>query len=433
VIIVSLKLSKPFTKTGEFFIPEQDVGWRGSFSYDPTKGLFLHLKNLPLSYKNDSGFKVMTGIIDGHPYSCTLVNIIPQESMFSGNQDGLTRTNTFAVEAILLGKRISDERELVFDQVHFSYSNFREWLNKPTIFLPYTEGDKIATIKKLPKIKGALDDSFNFQIEIGNEGEYPKESFDISLRQYVTFGIVSKNGKLFPLKYFLHMNKIIKYFFMFLQGRYVTEESIFCGDKAKAGEPLELVQFYRRFKKAKKLKDQEHFTHDYNPLIFERILQNWIKKYNNMPDFFDRFFENVIKDDLSPIDKFENLCQSLLSYYNYKFEERRQSEEEYTSFFNTLISKLENDEKQFVERFRLLGNRFSLRQQLDKIFEQLDYLKDKDSRDRYVNAVVDLRNRIEHATENISHSLIRDAFGMAHNLTSFTSNLILHEIEYDEK
>jgi len=97
-----------------------------------------------------------------------------------------------------------------------------------------------------------------------------------------------------------------------------------------------------------------------------------------------------------------------------------------------LTSKLTKDEKQFVERFKVSGNKVSLRKQLNKIFEQLEYLKDKQNREKYVQEVVDVRNRILHATENIGHDLLRDASNMAHNLTSFTSGLILYEIEYEK-
>ena len=109
------------------------------------------------------------------------------------------------------------------------------------------------------------------------------------------------------------------------------------------------------------------------------------------------------------------------------------SDEDYTSFFNNLLKKLDSDEKNFVEKFRVQGNNISARKQLGKIFEQLEYLKDKERREPYVNAVVDVRNRIQHATENIGHELLRDASNMAHNLTSFTSGLILYEIEYEKK
>ena len=255
-----MKLTESFTKTGEFFI--EGESYRGSFSYDPTKGLFLILKNLPFKYDHQA-FSILTGIVDGEPYSCTLVNLYPQESMFSGNRDGLTRTSTFSVEAVLGDKQITDEKELVFDKVRFIYSNFREWLNKPSIFMTksFDEKDSTAVIKDLPKIEGSLNKLFNFEIEIHNIGSYPKESFDISLKQSVTFGIVSKDGKV-PLSEYLKLNKIIKNFFMFLQGRYVMEENIFCYIEKEEPFPddvLSLVLFSRRFKHAKKLESGEKF------------------------------------------------------------------------------------------------------------------------------------------------------------------------------
>jgi len=432
-----MKLTEPFTKTGEFFI--EGEGYRGSFSYDPFKGLFLILKDLPFKYDHQ-GFSILTGIVDGEPYSCTLLNLFPQESMFSGNRDGLTRTSTFSVEAVLGDKQITDEKELVFNKIRFAYSNFREWLNKPTVFatLNYDdEKDDSILLKKFPDITGSLNDSFDFEIEIRNTGSYGNTTgdFDISLEQYVTFGLVSKDGKLFPIGEYLKMNKIIKNFFMFLQGRYVVEESIFCHKEKEEPFPddiLPLILFSRRFKQAKKLGVGEKFSYQYNPFIFERILQNWVKKYEEMPDFFDKFFENCIKENLSPINKFENLYQSLMFYYNYNFEKTRMSDEDYTSFFNNLLNKLEGNEKEFVERFRVQGNNISARMQLGKIFEQLEYLKDKKNREPYVNDVVDVRNRIQHATENIGRDLLQDSSNMAHNLNSFTSSLILYEIEYEK-
>ena len=363
--------------------------------------------------------------------------------MFSGNRDGITRTSTFAVEAVLGDKQITDYEKLVFNKVRFVYSNFREWLNKPTVFATLNHEDKKddnVLLKKFPNIKGSLNESFDFEIEIRNIGSYgsTQGNFDISLEQTVTFGIVSKDGKSFPHAEYLRLNKIIKYFFMFLQGRYVIEENIYCHmDRQEGDSPsesiLSLFLFQRRFKHAKKLESGEKFSYLYNPFIFERILQNWIKKYEKMPDFFDKFFENEIKENLSPINRFENLYQSLMFYYNYNFKKKLMSDEDYTSFFNNLLKKLDSDEKNFVEKFRVQGNNISARKQLGKIFEQLEYLKDKERREPYVNAVVDVRNRIQHATENIGHELLRDASNMAHNLTSFTSGLILYEIEYEKK
>lgn len=434
-----MKLTEPFTKTGEFFI--EGKSYRGILSYDPKNGFFLNLKNLPFEHDNKS-FPLMAGIIDGEPYSCTLLNLYPQKNVFSGNPDGMTRTSTYVVQAMLGDKAITDAEKIQFNKVRFVYSNFREWLNKPTVFvnLNYDDTtDDIIQLKKFSIIRGSMNESFDFEIEIHNTGSYgsTQGDFSISLEQSVTFGIVGKNGKLFQLPDYLKLNKAIKYFFMFLQGRYVVEENIYCDiekdDKRAYEHVLDFFLFQRRLKQAKKLENTEHFTHPYNPFIFERILQNWIKKYEEMPDFFDKFFENWIKEDLSPIDKFENLFQALMYYYNCNFDETVMSEEEYTQFFNSLKKKLEEKEQKFVDRFRLLGNKLSLRSQLNKIFEQLEYLKNSERREKYVGMIVELRNRIQHATDNISPDLLRDSSNMAHNLNSFTSNLILHEIKYEKR
>lgn len=427
-------LTKPFTKNGVFFLPGDETSYNGNLLYDPTKGLFLQLKDLPLDYREDSFVQMMSGRLYGDPYSCTLINVRYEMSNFSGNRDGVSRITTFFVNALLLGKQISDPNELLFDQVDFTYSNFRNWINEPSIFIDYTREDKIATIKKLPEITGNLDELFDFEIKFGNIGSYPSKSFEISITQNVTFNIISKNKKPLSINEYINMNKIIKCFFMFMQGVYVTEESIFCRNKSKDID-VELIQFYQRFAEPKKLEIRD-FRHTYASIAmkFERILKNWIKKYKEMPDFFNSFFENVINENLFTYDKFENLYQSLLFYYNYKFDDARMPKEDYKLFIKEMKNKLNDKEQQFIERFVGSGNVFSLSQQLEKIFMQLDFWKDKPSECRhYVREIVLVRNRIEHSTESITTKTLSDANNMTHNLTSFISTLILYEIEYSDE
>ena len=428
---MKIDLSKPFTKTGKFFIPQQSVSWSGTFFYDPNNGLTLHLKDFPISCNLYSMIPIMNGVIDGDPHSCTLTEAILQKKIFSGNLDGMVSTNIFTVSHIFLGRHMSDTSELVFDQVDFIYSNFREWLNKPTISTQNINNNIVITAKKPPKIKGALDELFNFEIGINNTGQYHGESFDICLEQSVAFSIVSKKSEAIDLSKYLEMNKIIKYFFMFLQGRYVTEKAIFCR-KCSEKVNVELLHFYNQYKQAKKLGKTEQFTHTYDPSTFERTLQRWIIKYRKMPDFFDRFYENMVKEELSPIDKFENLIQSLLLYHKNNFEDSELPEEKYNEFFKELIRKLDGKEKHFVERFRVMGNKLGLRKQLGQIFELVHNESDKRDRDRYVNKIVSLRNNIEHPVENTTPEIHARAFSMTNNLTAFVSKLISYEIKYDQ-
>ena len=429
---MTLDLSKPFTKTGKFFMPKQSVSWCGTFFYDPNNGLTLHLRDFPLSCELYSMIPIMNGMIDDAPHSCTLSRIILQKRVSSGNSDGIVCTSIFTVNYIFLGKHISDTKELVFDQVDFIYSNFREWLNKPTVFTQSINNDIVATIKKLPKIKGALDELFGFEVDIVNTGYYPEESFGICLEQSVVFSIVSKNNETMDLNKYLEMNKIVKYFFMFVQGRYVTEKTISCRKRSEEIN-VDLLQFYNQHRPAKKLSKTEQFAYAYDAPTFEKTLQNWIKKYKQMPDFFDRFCENMIKEDLSHIDKFENLIQSLLFYHNHNFEDNESSKKEYNEFFKKLVSKLDNKEKCFVERFQGMGNKLSLRKRLKQMSERVHTEADKNFRDQYINKIIALRNDIEHSIGNTAPEIPHRAFSMTRNLTAFVSRLILYEIKYEQR
>ncbi|MGH2612854.1 MAG: HEPN domain-containing protein [Rhabdochlamydiaceae bacterium] len=125
--------------------------------------------------------------------------------------------------------------------------------------------------------------------------------------------------------------------------------------------------------------------------------------------------------------------QSLLFYSNYKFENIQTPKEEYNKFFDKMREKLDDNEKQFVDRFRGMGNQLSLKQQLEKIFLQLDFWKAEPSKlKKYIDNIVEVRNRISHATKNVTSQTYGDAINMTHNLTSFISSLILFEIKFQD-
>lgn len=425
-------LTKPFTIHADFFIPpNRETSYRGVLTNIPQKGVFLELYGLPITSNPSYLIPLICGQFEKEPHTFTLINAGSFESSFSGNQDGLTHTTKFRIQRCLLGRHILNVNELVFNKIGVSYSNLREWINEKSIIIKYTEKDHPTKFLNLPDIKGNLDDSHDFSIERINAGSYPQESFEISISQAVTFNIVSKENKLLPLDDFLELNKIIKCFFMFMQKAYVIEESIFC----KTGSehmPVELIQFSPQLATVKKLENSK-FEYPYSKINmkFERLLQKWIEKYKEMPDFFNSFFENIINENLFPYDRFENLIQSLLFYFNYKFEDIRTPKEEYNKFFDKMREKLEANEKQFVDRFRDMGNKLSLKQQLENIFLQLDFWKaNPDKYETYIDQIVKVRNRISHATKNTSNQTIMDTSNMTYNLTNFVSDLILFEIEY---
>ena len=105
--------------------------------------------------------------------------------------------------------------------------------------------------------------------------------------------------------------------------------------------------------------------------------------------------------------------------------------EAYNTFFEKLKDNLDDDEKQFVDRFRSQGNYYSLSQQLEKIFLQLDFWKENPSKyKRCIDEIVSVRNHISHATRNITPETLINANNVTQNLTSFITSLILHEIKF---
>ena len=370
----------------------------------------------------------MNGLLESNPHSCTLRSVIFERRVFSGNQDGMTCSCIFRVHSIFLGKFFSNVNEIAFGQVGFDYSNLREWLNNPTISIQNHGQEEVATIHRPTAIKGCIDSLFDFEIRIVNVGFYPEKSFNIHLEQSVFFVIVSKNGTTVNLDKYLQLNKITKYFFMFLQGRYVIEKSIYCNNESNHTH-VDYVGFYIPYKPAKKINKMEHFQHSYDQLTFEKWLQKWVKMYGEMPDFFDRFYENVIKEELSPIDKFENLIQSLLFYHKSRFDNTVMPRKDYNIFFNNILDKLDADEKKFIEKFRTMGNNISMRNLLKDIVKKID--GDNDNTNRFIDEIVLLRNKIEHSTENTTSDTLPLVSSLTYNLSNLVLQLIRYEISHD--
>ena len=423
---MDLSLSKSFTLDGHFSIPQENNNWSGTLYYDPDNGITLKLRNLPLSFEPRRSILIMNGLLDDKPHSCTLHNIIFQQNLFSDNSDGTTCMSTFHVANVYLGKHFNTVQELVFNEVSFTYSNLRQWLNKPNISTKCIDNEIVVKIPEPIEICGSLDELFNFKITIANFGSYSEKSFSSHFKQNVVFSILSKNLQPTLLRHYLDMNKIIKYFLMFLQGRYVIEESIMCNTTDEIF--VDFIQFYNPYKPAKKPSATEQFTHKYDSLRFKTDLQNWIKKYREIPDFFDRFYENVIKEELSPIDKFENLIQSLLFYHKNRFSDEICCKDEYDDFFKKLLDKLDENEKRFVDRFRQSGNKISLRKQLKNIFVVVYPDIEHEVLNHNINKIVLLRNQIEHSTEPTTSSTLASVSAMTYNLTGLVSTLIRREI-----
>ena len=429
---MNIDLSKSFTAIGEFSVPGSEKNWNGTLYYDPNNGTTLHLRNLPLSFEPGLEIPIITGLLYDEPHSCTLNGAILQKSQFSGNPDGMMGVFLFSVKYVYLGKCYSTINELRFTQIECEYSNFREWLNLPTIHTSREDhnSDIKITISKQTQIKGSLDELFDYQIHIFNMGSYTEKSFASNFEQNVVFTIASKKNQLLPLSQYLEMNKIVKYFLMFLQGRYVVERSIVC-NKPDQMIGATLLQFYNPYKPALNLQNAERFTRSYNKSTFDDALQKWVKKYKIMSGFFDRYFENVIKEELSPIDKFENLIQSLLFYHQYKFPTEVTSEEEYKEFFDKLISKLSDKEAEFVNRFRSLGNKLSLKKQLEAIFKLAVNMSDRNSK-KHIERIVSLRNQIEHSSGNSPSDILQPASNFVYDLTALIRILLCNEIDYEQ-
>ncbi len=326
--------------------------------------------------------------------------------------------------------------DLLFDKMKIEFSTFREWINKPSIAENgVTEQVDEIKINHLEDIEGSLDDKFDFSIEFSNIGSYPLRdgSFEIHLSQSVLFCINTKENQLCTLDEFFTQCRMIKAFFMFFQKSHVIEENIWFSNSKKDFSGRFLVHS-RHLAKIPSLKNKD-FTFPYSrmSLKFEKLLQTWITKYKQMPHFFNSFFENIIKDNLSPEDKFENSIQALLFYHNYKFTENKWKPENYAKFIDDMKVKLNEEEKSFIEKIRGQGNFISMCEQLNRVLKQMELYKSLPTLDNYVKEILSIRVTLSHSKILHDPNFYQKLIEMTFNLNSILTNLIMFELNYDNQ
>ena len=386
-------LKDPFEINATFFVPSRPKQqYRGVLTNSPECGISLEIQDL--NRREYESFPLLCGTKETKPFAFTLINVVGSSDTFSGGYNLIVKTTRYKVGRCLFGQHYKVEEELLFKGIRITYSNFREWVNQPSVFTEF--GDEYITkFVKLPDINGSLDSRFDYSIKRINSGSYPVEGFDINVSQNVSFDVIGKNGAMFEMDAFLNIGNTVKKFLMFMQDAYVSEKSIVCiGEKEP---PMHLVQFFPEYATPKK-KDKWDFPITYSQINkeLEVLLQKWIVAYREMPKFFDAFFENKINDTLSSADRFENLIQSLFYYHNYKFGDVVMPSEQYNKFVDEMKTKLNEQEKEFVERFRNIGNQYSVSKQIKRVFEQMEHFKDGAPKP-YIKNIVKIRNSLSHS------------------------------------
>lgn len=421
--------------------PNKEI--QGIFFNVPNEGLFLELYDLPGEIESYFFAPLICGTKKDAPHAFTLINVEAFETHLSLSKipgevrKGVGRRVTQCrVEYCIFGIHYSKPEELVFDKMSIEFSNFREWINKPTITnKQQTEKVDVVEINHLEDIIGSLDDKFDFSIEFTNEGEYPSTDgeFEIHISQSALFCMTTKESQLCTLDDFFEISKIIKGFFMFFQKSYVIENNIWFSNSKKdfSGEFLTHTNHLAKIQNFKN-KDFK-FPYSKISLKFEKLLQTWVIKNKEMPLFFNSFFENIVKDNLSPEDKFENLIQSLLFYHNYRFSENKWKKQNYSKFIEGIKSKLDKEESDFIEKIKGQGNFIGMPEQIKRVLKQLKPYKNLTGLDDYVKEILSIRVPLAHSKIIRNIDFYQKLHIMTFNLESILTNLIMFELDYEEQ
>ncbi len=439
---MSLSSKTKFSIVSSFSVPTiPNTEIQGIFSNIPNEGLFLELYDLPFNSGSDFFAPLICGTKKDAPHAFTLINVAALDSHISLSKvigevgKGIGRKVTRCrVEFCIFGNHYSKPEELLFDTMKIEFSNFREWINKPTIVnSESTEEVDNIKINHINDIPGSLDNKFDFSIEFSNNGTYPTEDgeFEIHISQSVLFCIKTKKNQLCTLDELFTLCRIIKVFFMFFQKSYVIEENIWFSNSEKDFSGKFLMHSHH-LAKVPSVKNKD-FQFPYSKLSFkfEKLLQKWIIKYKELPLFFNSFFENIIKDNLSLDDKFENSIQALLFYHNYRFTENKWKTENYTKFIEDMKVKLNEEEKSFIEKIKGSGNFIGMSEQIKRVLRQMKPYKNLPTLDDYVKEILSIRVSLSHSKIIRKSDFYQKLSVMTFNLNSILTNLIMFELDYD--
>ena len=129
----------------------------------------------------------------------------------------------------------------------------------------------------------------------------------------------------------------------------------------------------------------------------ERIINNWLKAYENITPAFNLYFLAKMGEQQYLEERFMALVQGLEAYHRRTSDEKRIDEAEFDELVENLVNQCPEEHREWLSGELRYGNEVSLRKRLRSIINPFkDVIGNRAKRNNLIDRIVNTRNYLTH-------------------------------------
>ena len=134
----------------------------------------------------------------------------------------------------------------------------------------------------------------------------------------------------------------------------------------------------------------------------ERIINNWIKAYEQIAPSFNLYFLAKMGMQTYLEERFMALVQGLEAYHRRTSNEKQMDEAEFKELIDNLIDQCPQERKEWLKGKLQYGNEVSLRHRLKSLIEPFkEVIEDQKKQKELINRIVNTRNYLTHYDQSL--------------------------------
>ena len=401
-----MRIKEEFKKSGYFWLPSvPDRKVPGILSISDGGSIDLEIIEL-LDHKTERLFNDSLKRIVGYIEEDEFVTL--DNCGYKGGDLAIIGLSKSSFRVTRAFTRVQYEEDEVpsFNTLTFSVEGIDDWIgisNDPqttTILYQHPESISFNLTKDIE-----LSITFN---EVRTSSWSPREE---RITQKTYFKLVSQDAR--ELGELVSVARKITEFLCFATNKIVCLDSMSATSDDLAQEtedgrtvPVLINIYYRSWPYAK----DEPKINLYNMLFdfkeiqndAERIINNWIKGYEQILPAFNLYFLARMGAQTYLEERFLTLAQGLETYHRRTSDEKQMDEVEFDELVETLIENCPEEKRDWLERKLIFANEIVLRKRIKRLIEPFkDLFGNKEKRKKLINRIVDTRNYLTHYDQRL--------------------------------
>ena len=432
-----------FEMHGLWFLPNSEKRVSGTLRYNKgeiyleTMGTIEHQNATDFSLASlaptkPKNIRVIHGITSIGK-SVTLLECFVQQ--FSIQIPG-TSSSRYHALGMIIGKLIEPAKNK-FNRLHALYSNFNIWYSKSGIDFNI-ENPSNFTITHTPveNISVGIPNDLQLQLDlfVRSHIKHYKKTW-IEEEQLVI--INADRPRL--LEELLDAQQCFRYFLM-LAMMAPVHPLWYTG--SVDGEEVEIYPIQRIYDNIPNItvSDKMMFSFPDISRDFPRIIKSWWSIFEKYHKELLIYFSCIVNEHQMVSElNFQTIAIVLESYYRKKFSEPKMPKKQYDGVIENLLKKVEDDptQKEFVKRFRKMGNALSLEMMLLKLVGICPETFDNQTTEKtnFCKNLSQTRNYLSHGAEELQDAALEgdELYYLTNQMKILVDGLFLHELQFSSE